>query len=337
VLYVEIFVIVGTDGCKTTGLLAVQKDIVYRSYNRHHLLAIRRLRPLLSVMGWELYRYKEMRISRFMIIGISLFFVFGAWSWAYFSSSLPYASTSTLGTALELSSTFTWTLSVMIPFLVAGLVTRDYKQRVHELLMSTSIPTWAYIWGRYLAGLSICLALVVLVLPLVLAMDFTFYTFLPHTVPVPNVGEIVALWGITALPVMLVSGLSFFLCTLLPRQSTLMKILVLTGWLFSWSAGSASAWAVSSGLLSEQVAVWDPTTIALPIKLMIDMYADPRARHLSSTQDAHATQVFRIIVAQQKMPDLLPWLLTHLLYAVLGLVLVALTAIFFKRFRNTLD
>ena len=42
----------------------------------------RRMQPLWSVMGWELFRYKEMRFSKFMIIGIALFFALGAWSWA---------------------------------------------------------------------------------------------------------------------------------------------------------------------------------------------------------------------------------------------------------------
>jgi ABC-type transport system involved in multi-copper enzyme maturation permease subunit len=316
--------------------LSMHKSVVVQqAYKRPRPATFPRLQPLWSVMGWELFRYKEMRFSKFMIIGIALFFALGAWSWASAYTYLPYASTSVLGMTLEIPTTFSWTLAVTTPFLVAELVTRDRKLRVHELVMTTSIPTWAYVWGRYLAGMSVCFALAVLALPLILLMNSIFFVLQPHATLASNVGTIVALWIITLLPILLVTGLSFCLCTLLPRRATLLKLLVLMGWFVAWYSGAVVGWAVAGIQPSEQVAAWDPTTIAMPLQLMREMYA--KSGTLSSSAGTHALDAQRAIVAQQSLPDLTPWLLTHLLYAVLGLLLVALTALLFKRFRNALD
>lgn len=310
--------------------------VVQQAHKRPRPVTFRRVQPLWSVMGWELFRYREMRFSKFLILGIALFFVLGAWSWAYAYTYLPYASTSVLGMALEMPTTFSWTLAVTTPFLVADLVTRDRKLRVHELVMTTAIPTWAYVWGRYLAGMSVCLVLAVLALPLILLMNGIFFVLQPHATAASNVGAIVALWIITVLPILLVTGLSFCLCTLLPRRATLLKLLVLMGWLIAWYSGAVVGWSVVDGQSpSEQVAAWDPTTIAMPLQLMREMYA--KSGTLSSSAGIHALDAQRAIVAQQSLPDLTPWLLTHLLYAVLGLLLVTLTALLFKRFRNALN
>ena len=56
--------------------------VVHQAYKRSRSATFRRMQPLWSVMGWELFRYREMRFSKFMIIGIALFFALGAWSWA---------------------------------------------------------------------------------------------------------------------------------------------------------------------------------------------------------------------------------------------------------------
>src|SRR5256884_3560350 len=49
-------------------------------------------------------------------------------------------------------------------------VTRDLNRRTHELLMTTALPTWAYVWGRYLAGLVMSLGLALLLLASILGM-----------------------------------------------------------------------------------------------------------------------------------------------------------------------
>lgn len=115
--------------------------VVQQAHKRLYPVTWRGLQPLCSVIGWELFRYREMRFSKFMLLGIALFFVLGAWSWAYAYTYLPYGSTSVLGMTLEMPMTFAWTLAVTTPFLVADLVTRDRKLRVHELVMTTAIPT----------------------------------------------------------------------------------------------------------------------------------------------------------------------------------------------------
>ena len=37
--------------------------------------------------------------------------------------------------------------ALMLPFVVTEGVAADYKRRVHELLMATPLPGWAYVWG----------------------------------------------------------------------------------------------------------------------------------------------------------------------------------------------
>jgi ABC-type transport system involved in multi-copper enzyme maturation permease subunit len=76
--------------------------------------------------------------------------------------------TSTWGLLLTLPTTVLL-LVLLLPFVAADGVTRDLTRRTHELLMTTAVPSWAYVWGRYLTGLLMSLGLAVLLLAAILA------------------------------------------------------------------------------------------------------------------------------------------------------------------------
>ena len=103
-------------------------------------------------------------------------------------------------------------------------MTRDLHRRTHELLLTTALPTWAYVWGRYLVGLVMSLGLAVLLLVAILGMGGLLHLTVTDY-PAPQIGTVLLLWVGMVLPAtILVSSLGFALGTLLPRLSTLIKV-----------------------------------------------------------------------------------------------------------------
>src|SRR5260370_34701276 len=84
-------------------------------------------------------------------------------------------------------------LGMLLPFVNADGVTRDLSRRTHELLMATALPTWAYVWGRYLAGLVMSLGLAGLVLTSILGVGWAFH--LTHTrYPMSEICNLMGIW-----------------------------------------------------------------------------------------------------------------------------------------------
>src|SRR5215469_13098977 len=110
---------------------------------RQEIRAIRRPQPLLGVLRWELRRFRASRLFWVQALGFFCLTLFVTW----------------LGRAPE-------------GFSVGNgqTVTRDLQRRTHELLMTTALPTRAYVWGRYLMGLLISLSLAILMLLAILGM-----------------------------------------------------------------------------------------------------------------------------------------------------------------------
>jgi hypothetical protein len=130
--------------------------------------------------------------------------------------------------------------------------------------------------------------------------------------------------------VVLVTGVSFALGTLLPRFSNPVKILVLTAWFLSLYL------SIPQNALSVYPA-WDPTSRAMASVLYTQYKPETEPDLiLQYPKDMAALQQMRqrIRDIEQKMPDLLPWLPPKLVYAGLGLAFVALAAAGFRRFRN---
>jgi ABC-type transport system involved in multi-copper enzyme maturation permease subunit len=180
---------------------------------------------LLTVLSWELRRQTMTRFSRVMIVVITL--LFGVITWAQLFASQPRITHLPLYDEVITIEVLIWIFLMFVPPLVADLVTRDYKQRTHELLMATALHSRAYIWGRYLAGLCICLAMILPGLFVQLASCWLW----PGGYAAPNAGTVLGLWLLIVLPIILVvSGLSFSLSTLLPRLPGGIKLVALIAW-----------------------------------------------------------------------------------------------------------
>ena len=291
-----------------------------------------------TVALWELRRYTAHKSTWVMFAAVFSFFAFLTWYMrsinlvTYFlpePASVAVTGTSAWGMVRTIIMVMLLAFGMFLPFVAAGGVARDLKQRTHEIVMSAPVPTQVYVWGRYLAVLAIGLGLALLML---LAIFVTGYALhLGPDYPPPNVPAILAIWA-TVVPatVVLVTGVSFALGTLLPRFSNPIKIIVLTAWFLSLYL------SIPQNALSEYPA-WDPTSRAMASVLYAQYLpeSDQDAR-LQYPKDNAALQQMRqgIRDLEQRNPDLLPWLPPKLAYAGLGLASVALAAAGFRRFRN---
>jgi ABC-type transport system involved in multi-copper enzyme maturation permease subunit len=196
--------------------------------------------PLLHVLIWELRRVLASRLFWFQALGFFCFQLF--LTWALHASegfdtvsnnvqiNASIAGTSARGLLHTLPLVLV-VLVLLLPFVTADGVTRDFSRRTHELLMTTALPTWAYVWGRYLAGLLISLGLALLLLASILGMGGLLHLTVA-AYPLPQIGAVLLLWVGMVLPAtILVSSFGFALSTLLPRLSTLVKVVILVAWI----------------------------------------------------------------------------------------------------------
>ncbi len=314
--------------------------------------------PLLAVLGWELRRMSRDWRTRWLTPAMLFMFFALIVLTRQTATTLNYGMVQTPGAAalnlyITISGTSAWGMSstlprllllmfgLFLPFVAGGFVARDLQQRTHETLMTTAIPTWAYIVGRYLAGLALCLGLAGVLPAAIVTVGLGLY--LVGRSPAPALGPIVALWAVSVLPAtLLVSAVSFALCTLWPRALTTLRVVTLLGWfLCSFLVSLPHA-------VADNVAAWDPTSGLMSLALegqYFRQFQPYLAGYLTQSQQtadlaqiqAHHDQAVQAVrVIEQGMPDLAPWLLPHLGLAALGLAAVALTALRFRRFREVL-
>jgi hypothetical protein len=153
---------------------------------------IERPRPLLSVMAWELRRFGANRLFWLQALGFFCLLLFLAWASRapqqfFFGAnggiSAFAAGTSAWGLLTNLPLALVL-LGLLLPFATVDGVTRDLSRRTHELLMTTALPTWAYVWGRYLTCLLLSLGLAVLSLAAFLGMGWLLHlTVTDYTTP----------------------------------------------------------------------------------------------------------------------------------------------------------
>jgi ABC-2 family transporter protein len=222
-------------------------------------------------------------------------------------------------------------------FMITDLVAHDLVERTHELVMSAPIPTWTYIWGRYLAGLSIGLLMSLVLLVSVSLIGFAMHAGLPlhqfqsvpgyHELgyPAPDLGVIVSIWAVFVLPtIILLTAVSFVIGTLLPKHGNAVRILLCLGWI-AYMFFESNVFTLNSA-----AANWDLSTGAVQnvlVKQAQTLY------HASVNSDISLVQRVHIVRAiEQKTPDMLPWILPHTLYACIGLICVFYVAHSFRRF-----
>ncbi|HCJ32695.1 MAG TPA: ABC transporter permease [Ktedonobacter sp.] len=295
--------------------------------------------PLTRVVTWELRRFLASRLFWFQALGFWGFLLLIIWALhasdqtgtvAGSEQLSAYVAGTSAGGLLRTLPTYLIILALLLPFVTADGVTRDQQRRTHELLMTTALPTWAYVWGRYLAGLMMSLGLALLLLASILGMGGLLHLTVADY-PLPQIDAVLLLWvGMVFPATILVSSFGFALSTLFPRLSTLVKVVILVAWMVGalvlpLGLGKTTpppAWYVN----------WDPTSgiTALGLRLSYAIHLGP-----TITNEAQLQQL--ILTVENKMPDIAGWFAPHLLLAGLSLVLVLIAALAFKRSRETLS
>lgn len=292
-------------------------------------------RALLSVMGWELRRLRASRLFWVQALGFFVLLLFVLWfgrepdTLDFHTFSAFVAGTSAWGLVELLPFDLLVLLVFLLPFVNADGVTRDLQRRTHELLMTTALPTQAYVWGRYLMGLLVSLGLALLLLVAILGTGLLLHLTITDY-PAPEIGSVLLLWvGMVVPATILLSSVSFALGTLLPRQSTLVKIVLLVAWFIA-------ALILPSGLRDTTTApaawysAWDPTSAVTARGIIFQYLVDLKS--VPPTSEAQVQQA--MLTIENRLTDIGTWLVPHLVLAGLSLVLVVLAAFTFKRFRN---
>lgn len=302
--------------------------------------------PLLAVVTWEIRRFFSSRTTWWVLpltFGLLLFITWLLWlskvagttgfgNGATFTT-FSVALTSAQGMILILP-TLSTLLALILPFVNTDGIARDLKQRTHELLMSTPLPTWAYAWGRYAACVLLSLGLAVLVLVSLLLMGLILHQTQTNY-PLPQFDAVAIIWAVALVPTtILVSSVSFGLGTIVQRYSNLVKMGILLGWFVcafvlpvipTAGAGHVPTWYLS----------WEPTNNGMAALLQAP-YTQGTAQILNDAARGggdHATLV-ALTNLEQQMPNLGGWILPHLVWALLGLAVVVAAALTFRRFRN---
>lgn len=304
---------------------------------------IGRSSPLLRVMVWEFRRFFASRLFWFQALGLFGFLLLMTWALhapenisagvsvgnSNSEALSGFVAGTSAGGLLHALPIVLVVLALLLPFVTADGVTRDLSRRTHELLMTTALPTWAYVWGRYLAGLVISLGLALLLLASILGMGgFLHLTVADY--PLPQIGTVLLLWvGMVVSATILVSSFGFALSTLLPRLSTLVKVVIMVAWIVG---GLVIPLGLGGTTPPTWYVNWDPTSGITALGLLPSYAISPSPTITSEAQ----FQQF-ILSVENKMPDLAGWFVPHLLLAGLSLVLVLLAALAFKRSRDVLN
>ena len=281
---------------------------------------------LAAVLRWELRRLSVDRFGWGFAGAALLLFSALLWfkhSWMVQVSDggarFPVLGSSADGMLLELVYVLLLLFGMFLPFVAAEGVARAYKLRAHELLMTTSMPSWAYVGGRYLAGLIVSVGLALeLLLATVLVNNGLHATNAAY--PAPDLAALLAVWALTVLPgAFLLGSASFALGTLWPRRATVLKLVVLVVWvaLFIVDPRSLPAW----------FAFWNPTSNSL---------AAAGEQRMVEQFQLHGQTLAAAREAQTHLPDVQQWLLPHVGLIVLGLLLGMAAATGFRRFRAVL-
>jgi ABC-type transport system involved in multi-copper enzyme maturation permease subunit len=299
-----------------------------------HIRTVKRPHPLARVLTWEVRRFRASRLFWFQALSFFGLFLFLTWvsgtsiefSHGKFSGLM--AGTSAHGLLLTLP-TVLLLLVLLLPFVTADGVTRDLHRRTSELLLTTALPTRAYVWGRYLVCLAMSLGLAVLLLCATLLMGWLLHLTVP-LYPAPQTEAVFSLWGGLVVPAtILVSSLSFVLGTLFPRQSTLIKIAVLA----VWTVGAEILpFSLGSTLISTWYSNWDPTGAVTALKILSQT---PDSQLHTATSMAQFQQA--LLSYENSMPGIGEWFIPHLILAAVSLGLVVLAASTFQRSRVPLQ
>jgi ABC-type transport system involved in multi-copper enzyme maturation permease subunit len=305
----------------------------------------RGLVPLWSVLAWEIRRLSASRLFWSQAIGFLGFLLLLTWALKAPESirvdevvgghqvgggvNVFIAGTSPDG-LLHILPTILLVLVLLLPFVSADGVTRDVTRRTHELVVTTSVPTWAYVWGRYLAVLATSLGLALLLLLALIAMGEILHLAIADY-PAPVIGGALILWvGMVVPATVLVGGVGFALSTLAPRFSMLVKVVILVGWIVGALAiplsmgrgANPPSWYVD----------WDPTSGITAIGLLAAY-----AVNIGSSITGEVSFQQFLLSVENRIPTTTGWLGPHLLLIVPALWLVLIASLGYRRCRDVLS
>ena len=288
---------------------------------------------------YEVRRRFSIRAMWLLFLAVFAFFFGFMWltrtRGSYFDNGLKIDGGTPLGL---LSGTFMSTLFViLIPFIATELVAFDLRRRTHELLMTTPVPTWAYVWGRYIAGLVVVGGLLFAMLTGFLLMGlFLSNGILPDSgypfgYPPLNIGALLLLWSLIVLPItLLIQSISFVLGTFFPSFTNAIKALVVIVYYV--------VLIFNPYLFNASTAVWDPSGYAITLNVTSNTSVHEYTTRIRKEHAQTVRQQLKILRdIEQEVPDTSQWWLPRIVYILLSFVAVALTAHYFQRFRRQLN
>jgi hypothetical protein len=333
------------------------------------------LRPLVEVVRWELRRALASRATwiqaalLFMVCVALLGFSLQS---QYFAASASFSAAQTsTGLAMQhmaqgqLSRNSLWGLimifpitllefGLFLPFVTADGVALDLRRRTHELLMTTEVPSWAFVWGRFLARMLLALGMAVIYLSAILVMALELHTLQPvasdwagsYVNPALDVPGAIAIWAVITLPpIVLLGTLSFALGLLLPRHSNL----VVAGMVAAWLAGAIFLPAYFFDQVRDLTGFnqgnppawwtayenWNPINTDAGhlffehfLRRLYDIVDNVNLSNQAVQAQAHALEL--------QMPDLSSFVWPHVVGIAVCLALVGLASLTFRRFRHNL-
>jgi hypothetical protein len=323
--------------------------------------AVRRPNPLLAVTRWELDRALTNRAT--WIIA-ALLFVLCLLLLEYSDLRQMFAVSATIapsGAPVQrvvqgaLTRNTFWGLAVLLPitllefglflpFVTTDGVSLDLRRRTHELIMTTALPSWAYVWGRYVAVTIIALGLAMEYLLALLIVDVGLHLTQADVYPAIDLPGTVAIWVVLVLPATLLLGsLSFALGVVLPRQSNVIKAGVVFVWFLFGTVLPAFFYDqvryAPTFLQGQQPSwwtayeTWEPTGIAAGqlflhqfVQRLYAIVSDPTLSGQAVQSQTHTLE--------SQAPDLSSYIGPHLIWVVVSLAAVIGASLAFRRFRN---
>jgi ABC-type transport system involved in multi-copper enzyme maturation permease subunit len=321
------------------------------------------LHPTLAVLRWELRRVlagRSVWASAAGVFAASVVLLLLSRQLAEFG---PFDSSNTGRVVHGISGAIPWTtpfglaillpfsallFALFLPFVTADGVSLDLKRRTHELLMTTAVPSRAYIWGRYLASALLSLGVAVVFLAAIVATALALFVIHPDAYPLLDLPSTLTIWALVVLPAtILLSSLSFALGALLPRHTNLVKAGIVLCWFLAgeylpsylaqraaeapgFAAGQIPAWFTA-------YQAWDPTTVAGGQGIVLGQFQRLISPIVGNAGLSDQAVLQQVGVVELRMPDLGPLAGSHLVWAAVGLAAVALAAAAFRRFRNVIS
>src|SRR5215469_1983392 len=304
-----------------------------------------RSNPLWEVMSWEARR---LAVSSYTwLVVVAVFGIFSlimasrvGWStWGFgdgtvnLQADIPYGSVMSIYYDLPFDLIFP--LVLLVVFLVSDGVSRDWHRRTHDLVMATAVPTWAYVWGRYLVvtALSLFFAVEMLV-AILLLITIEHMSIGGADYPAAQMGPLLAPWATMVLPVTIFAGgLGFALGTLLFRHSTYVKLAIALGW-FIWLIALPGI-VQGNPDVPEWLLRWEPTYVGLRTGLY-DLYDGafhnavlPLERSGHPISHGQLLTIYHHLIYE--LPDIWSWLPAHLMWAIGAVGAVGLAAYLFRR------